>query len=261
MKKLKIVSYNVNGVRAALKKDLLGWLEIEKPDVFCMQETKAQMDQVDPEIFKALGYEYQYWHSAEKKGYSGVATFSKVKADNVVEGMKMEKYDVEGRLLRTDFGDVTLLNCYFPSGSSGEARHDYKMEFLHDLRPWVDKLLKKRKNVVLVGDYNVVHQDIDIHNPTRKDKPSGFRPEERQWMDDWFEKDFIDAFRQIKGNVEDHFTWWSYRAGSRKRNKGWRIDYISVSKALKKRILDAKQHNEAVHSDHCPISMELSWPK
>lgn len=261
MKKLKIVSYNVNGVRAALKKDLVGWLKKEKPDVFCMQETKAQIDQVDPEIFKALGYEYQYWHSAEKKGYSGVATFSKIAADKVVEGMKIKKYDVEGRMIRTDFGDITLLNCYFPSGSSGEARHEFKMEFLNDLKPWMKKLLKKRKNVVLVGDYNVVHEDIDIHNPKRKDKPSGFRPEEREWMKEWFNGDFVDAFRQINGQVEDQYTWWSYRAGSRKNNKGWRIDYISVSKALKKRILGSKQHNEVVHSDHCPISMELSWPK
>jgi len=257
MKKLKIVSYNVNGVRAALKKDLLDWLKIENPDVFCMQETKAQEDQIDPEIFAALGYEYQYWHSAEKKGYSGVATFSKIKADKVVKGMKMDKYDVEGRMLRTDFGDITLLNSYFPSGSSGEPRHEFKMEFLNDLTPWIKKLLKKRKNLVLVGDYNVVHQDIDIHNPTRKDKPSGFRPEEREWMKEWFDGDFIDAFRQINGDVEEQFTWWSYRAGSRPRNKGWRIDYISASKALKKRILDAKQHNEAVHSDHCPTSVVL----
>ena len=258
MKKIKIVSYNVNGVRAALKKDLLKWLEKEKPDVFCMQETKAQVDQVPAEVFEELGYKYQYWHSAEKKGYSGVATFSKIEADKVVAGMKMDKYDREGRMLRTDFGDITLLNSYFPSGSASEERHTFKIEFLNDLLPWVKKLLKKRKNVVLVGDYNVVHQDIDIHNPKRKDKPSGFRPEEREWMDKWFEKDFIDAFRQINGDVEDHFTWWSYRAGSRKKNKGWRIDYISASKALKDRILKSKQHTEAVHSDHCPVSMELS---
>lgn len=257
MKKLKIVSYNVNGVRAALKKDLLAWLDTEKPDVFCMQETKAQSDQVDPEVFKALGYEYQYWHSAEKKGYSGVATFSKVKADKVVEGMKIKKYDIEGRMLRTDFGDITLLNCYFPSGSASELRHEFKIEFLHDLKPWVDKLLKKRKNVVLVGDYNVIHQDIDIHNPKKNDKRSGCRPAEREWMKEWFEGDFIDAFRQIHGDVEEHFTWWSFRAGSRQRNKGWRIDYISASKALKERILDANQHKDAMHSDHCPTSVVL----
>ena len=257
MKKLKIVSYNVNGVRAALKKGLLDWLETEQPDVFCIQETKAQSDQIDPEVFKTLGYEYQYWHSAEKKGYSGVATFSKVKADKVAPGMKMEKYDIEGRILRTDFGDVTLLNCYFPSGSSGELRHEFKMEFLHDLKPWVDKLLKKRKNVVIVGDYNVIHQDIDIHNPKKNDKRSGTRPAERAWMKEWFDGDFIDAFRQIHGDVEDHYTWWSYRAGSRQRNKGWRIDYISASNAMKKRILDANQHKDAEQSDHCPISVVL----
>lgn len=261
MKKIKIVSYNVNGIRAALKKDLVGWLKQEKPDVFCMQETKAQSDQVDPKIFSDLGYKYQYWFSAEKKGYSGVATFSKIEPKYVEYGMKIKKYDKEGRMLRTDFGDFTLLNAYFPSGSASEERHEFKIKFLKSLLPWTKNLLKERPNVILVGDYNVVHEDIDIHNPNRKDKPSGFRPEERKWLSRWFDKFFIDAFRQINGAIPDHYTWWSYRAGARKNNKGWRIDYISTSKAMEKRILSSKQHTEAQHSDHCPISVELSWQK
>ncbi len=258
MKKLKIVSYNVNGIRAALKKDLEGWLKKENPDIICLQETKAQEDQVDPEIFNSLGYVHQHWFSAEKKGYSGVATFSKIKPNKVVPGMKMEAYDIEGRMLRTDFEDFALYNCYFPSGSAGEERHQFKVEFLNDLAPWFKKQKRSQKNIILVGDYNVVHQDIDIHNPQRKDKPSGFRPEERAWMDEWFKKDYVDAYRQIHGNIEDKYTWWSYRSGARKNNKGWRIDYISVSKALADRIMDAEIHSDAHHSDHCPISIKLA---
>lgn len=258
MNKLKILSYNVNGIRAALKKDLDGWLKKENPDIICLQETKAQADQVDPEVFNALGYVHQHWFSAEKKGYSGVATFSKIEPKKVVCGMKIDAYDKEGRMIRTDFEDFSLYNCYFPSGSAGEERHGFKMEFLNDLAPWFKKKKRNQKNIILVGDYNVVHQDIDIHNPQRKDKPSGFRPEERAWMDEWFKKDYIDAYRKIHGNKEDQYTWWSYRSGARKNNKGWRIDYISVSKALSDRVIDAKIHSDAHHSDHCPISIDLS---
>lgn len=252
---MKIISYNVNGIRAALKKDLLKWVKKEKPDVFCVQESKSQEDQVDASIFESLGY-HAYWHSAEKKGYSGVITYSKEVADKVVPGTKMKKYDSEGRVLRTDFGDWTLLNCYFPSGSSGETRHEYKMEFLHDFGPWVKKLLKKRPKLIILGDYNVVHEDIDIHNPTRKDNPSGFKPEEREWLAKWFKKDFTDAFRYLHPEKQE-FSWWSYRAGARKNNKGWRIDYISVSKSIEKKIEKAGHYHKAVHSDHCPVYLEI----
>jgi len=239
----------VNGIRAALK------IKKEKPDIFCVQESKSQEDQVDHSIFEKLGY-HAYWHSAEKKGYSGVITFSKVQADKVLAGMKKKKYDDEGRVLRTDFGDWTLLNCYFPSGSSGDLRHAFKMDFLHDFRPWVKKLRKKRPNLIILGDYNVVHEDQDIHNPSRKDKPSGFRPEEREWLSKWFKKDFTDAFRYLHPEKQE-FSWWSYRSGARKNNKGWRIDYISVSKKLENKIIAAGHHHKAVHSDHCPVYLEI----
>jgi len=252
---MKIISYNVNGIRAAIKKDLIKWLKKEKPDVFCIQESKSQEDQVDPSIFEALGYK-AYWHSAEKKGYSGVVTYSKTDADKVVPGIKMNKYDSEGRVLRTDFGDWTLLNCYFPSGSSGDARHEYKMEFLYDFGPWVKKLLKKRPKLIILGDYNIVHEDIDIHNPTRRDKPSGFKPEEREWLAKWFKKDFTDAFRYCHPETQE-FSWWSYRSGARKNNKGWRIDYISVSKSIDDQIKSAGHLSKAVHSDHCPVYLNI----
>jgi len=215
---MKLITYNVNGIRAALKKDLLKWVKKEKPDVFCVQETKSHSDQVPAELFEDLGY-HAYWHSAEKKGYSGVLTYSKIKADKVVEGMNMPKYDKEGRVLRTDFGDWTLVNLYLPSSSSGEERHVFKMAFLKDFGAWVKKLKKKRKNLIIVGDYNIVRLDIDIHNPTRKDKPPGFRPEERAWLQKWFDKDFADAYRELHPEQTDEFSWWSYRAGARKNNK------------------------------------------
>ena len=253
---MKIISYNVNGIRAALKKDLIKWLATEDPDVFCVQESKSQEDQVDANIFKDMGYHAQ-WCSAEKKGYSGVITFSKKKPSKVIKGIGIEKYDTEGRVLRTDIGAVSILNCYFPSGSSGELRHSYKIDFLNDFYPWIQELKKTRKKLIIVGDYNIVRLDIDIHNPTRKDKPSGFRPEEREWLKTWFDKDFKDAFRVIHPEKEDEYSWWSYRAGSRKKNKGWRIDYVSVSNNLAKKITAARHGTEAVHSDHSPVIVEL----
>ncbi len=253
---MKLISYNVNGIRAAAKKGLFDWIKEEDPDVICLQETKAQQDQVDLSVLHELGY-HDYWFSAVKKGYSGVLTLSKTKAKRVSTGIDVEQHDNEGRVLVTEFGKWTLVNCYFPSGSSSEERHEVKMQFLYDIRPWVNKQLKKQKKLILVGDYNIVHQDMDIHNPTRKDKPSGFRPEEREWLDQWFKSDFKDSFRLLHPDQDDTFSWWSYRAGSRDRNKGWRIDYISVSNALSKKVKKAGHLKDAKHSDHCPVFVEL----
>ena len=251
-----IVSYNVNGIRAAIKKGLLDWLKKNTQiDVFCIQETKAQLEQVPVELFQELGY-HVYWEQAEKKGYSGVATFSKQEATKVVNGIGIKKYDNEGRVLRTDIGDVSILNIYFPSGSSSEERHSFKMEFLDDLYPKIKNLRKKNKKMIVLGDYNVVHGDLDIHNPQRKDKPSGFRPEERAWMSNWFDEGFNDSFRLIYPDKQE-FSWWSYRSGARKNNKGWRIDYISVSDALVSNVKNAGHDSKAFHSDHCPVWVEL----
>lgn len=253
--KLKIISYNVNGIRAAINKGLLEWLEQENPDIFLVQETKAQPEQIDTEAFEKLGYNC-YLHSAVKKGYSGVAIFSKLKADNVVVGCGIEKYDSEGRIIRADFGDLTFVNTYFPSGSSGELRQAFKMEFLRDYQTFITKLKKERPKLMVSGDYNICHKAIDIHNPVSNKNSSGFLPEEREWVNQFLDAGFVDSFRKF--NVEPHnYSWWTYRAGARGKNKGWRIDYHMVSEDLNERLSNAGILPDAMHSDHCPIFAEL----
>lgn len=250
-----IISYNVNGIRAATNKGILEWLATEDPDIICFQETKAQPDQIDFAPIEALGYKH-HWHSAEKKGYSGVATFSKQEPDNVVIGTGMEKYDREGRVLRTDYGDWTLLNCYFPSGTSGEERQGFKYVFLDDFFNWIAELKKERQKIIVVGDYNIAHANIDIHSPKTNQKSSGFLPEERAWMTKWFESGFTDAFRQVHPEKVE-YSWWSLRFNSRASNKGWRIDYQSVTDNLKEKVLDVRHIGDAKHSDHCPVWMKI----
>ena len=252
---MKIISYNVNGIRAALKKGFDEWLDTNDFDMVCLQETKAMKEQVDTEIFTNLGYQ-QAWFSAEKKGYSGVAIFSKTAPDKIVEGCGIEKYDREGRIIRADFGDWTLLNCYFPSGSSGDERQAFKMEYLTDFYVWIEELKKERPNLIVVGDYNIVHKEIDIHNPKTNKNKSGFLPEEREWMTKWFDSGFVDAFR-ILNPEQVQYSWWTYRAGARAKNKGWRIDYQSVSTSLQDKIIAAQQLTEIKHSDHCPVLLEI----
>ncbi len=252
---LSIISYNVNGIRAAIKKGLVDWMKENDFDILCIQETKAHKEQVPVELIEELGY-HHCWHSAEKKGYSSVATFSKVKPTKVVAGCGIEKYDREGRILRTDFGKWTLLNCYFPSGTSGEIRQEYKYEFLDDFYKWIEELKKERPKLIIVGDYNIAHTENDIHNPKSNKKTSGFLPEERAWMTKWLDSGFTDAFRQVHPEKTE-YSWWSYRANARANNKGWRIDYQSVSNNLQKKILAAGQLKDAVHSDHCPVWVEM----
>ncbi|MEN0006284.1 MAG: exodeoxyribonuclease III [Bacteroidota bacterium] len=251
-----IISYNINGIRAALKKGLSDWVASGGFDVLCFQETKAQPEQINTAPFEALGYQYVQMHSAEKKGYSGVATFSKVAPDYVEVGCGIEKYDREGRILRTDFGEWTLLNCYFPSGTSGDERQAFKMEFLADFQQWIDKLKQERPNLIIVGDYNIAHTENDIHDPVRNKKSSGFLPEEREWMTQWFEGGFVDSFRSLNPEKTE-YSWWSYRANARANNKGWRIDYQSVSLPLKDKLQEAFHYNDAVHSDHCPVYLKI----
>ncbi|MFK7935791.1 MAG: exodeoxyribonuclease III [Saprospiraceae bacterium] len=250
-----IVSYNVNGIRAAIKKGWLEWLKAGDFDIVCVQETKARPEQVDLNLFAELGYQ-SYWFSAQKKGYSGVATFSKVAPDNIVKGCQIEKFDNEGRVLRTDFGDLTVLNCYFPSGTSGDERQAMKIDFLDDIYAYAHELRKERPNLIVLGDYNIAHNEIDLHNPKRNKKTTGFLPEERAWMSKWFNSGFTDAFR-AQHPEQVQYSWWSYRAGARGKNKGWRLDYQSVSDALVGKIVDAYQLTDAVHSDHCPVYLEL----
>ncbi len=252
---MKIISYNVNGIRAAIKKGFVEWIASNDYDVICLQETKANRDQVELDALEELGYQSS-WHSAEKKGYSGVATFYKKKPKLIVEGCGIETYDKEGRVLRTDFGAMTLLNCYFPSGTTGSVRQDVKFAFLDDFMMYIEELKKTRKKIIVVGDYNIAHTEIDIHNPKTNKKSSGFLPEEREWMTKWFESGFTDAYRNTHPEKIE-YSWWSYRAGARANNKGWRIDYQSVTNNLAKKIKDCYHLNDVVHSDHCPVYLEI----
>lgn len=250
-----IISYNVNGIRAAIKKGFYEWLKEANPDIICLQETKATINDVDVAPLEALGYHHN-WFSAEKKGYSGVATFSKQKPDTVVEGCGIAAYDNEGRILRTDFGDWTLLNCYLPSGTSGDERQAFKLKFLDDFFDWATDLKRTRPNLVILGDYNIAHNEIDLHDPKGNKKTSGFLPEERAWMTKWLEEGgFTDAFRKTHPDMKQ-YSWWSTRFNSRANNKGWRIDYQCASGTMSEALRDALQLNDVVHSDHCPVWAE-----
>lgn len=253
---MNIISYNVNGIRAAAKKGFIEWLVESGADVVCIQETKAQSDQIPVLELKYAGYDY-YGLSAQKKGYSGVAILSKTKPDNVVYGMGIEKYDNEGRFIRADYGDLSIVSVYHPSGTSGEERQAFKMQWLDDFQEYVHRLQKERPNLVLCGDYNICHRPIDIHDPVRNANSSGFLPEEREWIDGFIKSGFTDSFRHVNGDKKDSYSWWSYRANARANNKGWRIDYCMVSDNIKNRISDAGIIPSAMHSDHCPISLKL----
>lgn len=255
---MKILSYNVNGIRAALKKGLLAWIEPYDFDIICLQETKAQVDQLDLEVFAQAGYVYSYWHSAEKKGYSGVAILAKQQPDRVVVGCNIPEYDREGRVLRADFGSLSVMSVYFPSGTSGDERQGVKMRFLTDFQQFMTGVLAERPYVVVAGDYNICHRPIDIHDPVRNKNTTGFLPEEREWMEQWFTTGgFADSFRQCHPQEAHRYTWWSLRFNSRATNKGWRIDYQSISNPLLPYIADADILNEAYHSDHCPTMLDL----
>jgi exodeoxyribonuclease-3 len=240
-----------------MTKGFVEWLTTDPADVICLQEIKAHKDNVDFAKIEALGYE-TFWYPAEKKGYSGVAIFTKRKPELVQLGNGLMQSDAEGRVIRADFGEVTLVNAYFPSGSSGEIRQEYKFQWLNEFFDYIYELKKTRPNLIITGDYNICHQPIDIHNPISNKDSSGFLPEERAWMDKWFESGFVDTFRYF--NPHPHqYSWWSFRANSRANNKGWRIDYISVSKSLEQKLKDAAIYPDVKHSDHCPVYAEIEF--
>jgi len=252
---VKIVSYNVNGIRAALKKGFLDWLEAVDPDVVCLQEIKAQENQLDLSVFEDSGYKYTYWYSAQKKGYSGVAILSKKEPDHVQFGTGIETMDFEGRNLRADFGDISVMSMYLPSGTNMD-RLEFKLNYMDEIRDYVDMLKKDKPNLIVLGDYNICHEERDIHNPVGLKNVSGFLPVEREWIGDFIRSGFIDSFRHFNKEPEN-YTWWSYRANARNNNKGWRLDYAMVAETLKDRLKRSIILSEAKHSDHCPILVEI----
>ena len=253
---MKIISYNVNGIRAAIKKGFIEWLKNSNTDVICIQEIKANTDQLDLSLFLEIGYKYNYWFSAQKKGYSGVAILSKHKPKHIEYGTGIDHMDFEGRNLRIDFEKISVMSLYLPSGTN-IARLEYKFQYMKEFKDYIQKLKEDIPNLVICGDYNICHEAIDIHDPIRNSKVSGFLPWEREWLTDFINLGFIDSYRKLNKDP-DRYSWWSYRANSRANNKGWRIDYNLVSNTLNSNIKSSSILDQIFHSDHCPIVVELN---
>ena len=253
---MNIITFNINGIRAGINKGLIEWLRIEDPDIICFQEIKLLETELVEGQFRALGYSC-YWHPAQKRGYSGVATLTKILPNNVYYGMGEELYDCEGRTLIVELDKVLLVNTYFPSGSSGDLRQEFKYKFLYDYKSFISKLRDKSKPIIICGDVNICHNEIDIHNPKSNKNTSGFLQEERDWISELLDDGFVDSFRKI--NPDPHnYTWWTYRAGARQKNKGWRIDYFFVDKSITNGIKDSQILNNVFMSDHCPVTLTIS---
>ena len=248
---MKVISYNINGIRAALRKGLDQWIQVSSPDILCLQEIKANESQFDIRIFQNLGYE-SYWFPAQKAGYSGTAILSKKPPNRITCGMDHVQYDAEGRVLKADFDGFSIINVYMPSGSSGDVRQTFKYQFLDDFYNYIAQQLKIQPNLIVCGDYNICHKPIDIHNPQQNKHTSGFLPEERQWLTKFLELGFVDTFRFFCQEPH-HYSWWSYRANARAKNLGWRIDYLLASTPLSNRLVSAQILPHAKHSDHCPV--------
>ena len=253
-KLIKILSYNINGIRAALRKNLLEWIKDYNPDIVCFQEIKANEDQFDKSKFTDLGY-HNYWFSAQKKGYSGVGIITKMKPLNVEYGTGIDYMDFEGRNLRIDFKNFSVMSLYLPSGTNIN-RLAFKFQYMDDFKAYINNLTSNVPNLIIGGDFNICHKAIDIHDPIRNAKVSGFLPKERDWIDNFINDGFVDSFR-IFNNKPHKYSWWSYRANSRNNNKGWRIDYLLAAEKLKKNILQSYILDDVVHSDHCPIGLNL----
>ncbi len=252
---MKIISYNVNGVRSAINKGLITWLKTNNPDILCLQEIKLSETELVSPLFEELGY-YCYWYPAQKRGYSGVAILTKVKPNNIQYGIGNPLFDDEGRIIRADFDTFSILSMYFPSGSSGDERQGMKMVFLNDFYIYIKELQKEFPNLIISGDVNICHREIDIHNPKGNANSSGFLPEERAWVGKFLDSGFVDSFRHFN-QEPNHYTWWSYRAGAKQKNLGWRIDYHFISESLKNNLISANIHPDQLMSDHCPIELNL----
>ena len=253
---MKIISYNVNGIRAAIRKGFIEWLSAANPDIVCLQEIKASPDQLDLSVFENAGYKYNYWYPAQKKGYSGVAILSKHEPKHVEYGTGIDYMDFEGRNIRADFDGFSVMSLYLPSGTNIN-RLEFKLQFMADFQKYIDTLKTQIPNLIICGDYNICHEAIDIHDPVRLKNTSGFLPIEREWIDDFMNSGFIDTFRHLNKEAEDQYSWWSYRANARANNKGWRIDYNLISKPMESKLKRAVILQDAMHSDHCPVLLEI----
>ncbi|MGL6022873.1 MAG: exodeoxyribonuclease III [Chitinophagaceae bacterium] len=254
---MKIISYNVNGIRAAMQKGLVNFLSIHNPDVLCVQEIKANEEDIDTTAFEELGY-HSYFFSAQKKGYSGVGILSKIKPLEIMKGNEYQQSNDEGRVLMAVYKNFSVLSVYMPSGTTGDLRQNYKYQWLDEFLLSIKKIEKKYPQLIICGDYNICHQAIDIHDPKNNAKSSGFLPKERAWIDKFLNSGFVDSFRYKYPNLENQYSWWSFRSNARLKNKGWRIDYISVTKNLSTYIKEASILFEEKHSDHCPIEMDIT---
>jgi exodeoxyribonuclease-3 len=254
---MKIISYNVNGLRAAIKKGFMDWLRAARPDVLCLQEIKAHEHQLELQLFEDEGYVYHHWFPAQKKGYSGVAILSREKPRHVEFGTGLDHMDAEGRNLRVDFDELSVMSLYLPSGTNDD-RLQFKLDYMDEFQDYVNDLKKELPRLVICGDYNICHEAIDIHNPVQNKNTSGFLPVEREWIGNFIKSGFIDTFRHLNKDPH-HYSWWSYRANARNNNKGWRIDYCMASEALEPHIERAFILPEARHSDHCPVGVQFAF--
>ena len=256
MKKLVLLSWNVNGIRAAYKKGFVDWFKKENPDILCLQETKAHPDQLTEDLININKYKSYFSSSIVKKGYSGVAIYTKQEPVKVQHGFGIPKFDEEGRIVSAEYTDFILINIYYPNGKASDIRLKYKMDFYDAFLDYADKLVKKGKKLVICGDVNTAHKEIDLARPKENEKISGFLPIEREWMDKFFSHGYVDTFRMFNDQPEQ-YTWWDQQSRARERNVGWRIDYFFVSENFMKNVNKAFILPDVMGSDHCPIGLEL----
>ena len=252
---MKIITWNVNGIRAALGKNALDWAFGQQPDFLCLQEVKAREEQLDDDQHRILKLPH-VWNPAQRPGYSGVVTFFKQRPDEIVMGLGDEQFDVEGRVIQTVWGGLRLFNIYFPNGQRGQDRVDYKLAFYARLLDLCETLHKRGEQIVITGDFNTAHMPIDLKNPKQNEKTSGFLPEEREWVQNFLDHGFVDAYRRLYPEKVE-YTWWTYRLNARQRGIGWRLDYFLVSEALMPRVKDVIIYDKVMGSDHCPVELLL----
>lgn len=255
MNEIKLISWNVNGIRAAHRKGFIDWLIEEEGDIVSVQETKAHIDQLPRKLINIPGYN-SYFSSAQRKGYSGVGTYTKLKPNQVINGMGIKKFDIEGRLIRLDYDDFTLLNIYYPNGGSGEERLQYKLDFYDAFLDYANNLVDEGLNLIICGDVNTAHKAIDLARPKQNEETSGFLPVEREWVSKFLDNGYVDTFREFNTEGEN-YTWWSYRTKARDRNVGWRLDYFFVNDEFKSHVKDSYILSDVLGSDHCPIALKI----